>query len=93
MAVLAARWGFNAYSSTGSALEGNAIAIFYGMTAAVVVGAIGLVALAIALSRRGPVPIRWVVAHTPFGRLAPPPDSVVERARLLIPDLDKGASQ
>ena len=92
-AFLAGRWGFNAYASTGSSLEGNAIAIFYGMTLAVALGGIGLTALILAVTRRLAAPLRWIVAHTFFGRLAPPPDGVVERARLLIPDLDKGASK
>jgi hypothetical protein len=91
LAFASARWGFDAYASAGSALEGNAIAIFYGMCGAVVAGAVALVAAAAAIPPvcRTP-PLRWLVGRTPLGRLAAPPDNVADRARLLIPSLDKG---
>ena len=93
VAFLAGRWGLNAYSSTGSALEGNAIAIFYGMLVAMAFAAVGLVGLILVLARRDPPsPVLWLIERTALGRLAEPPDGAVERARLLIPNLDKGAS-
>lgn len=90
LAVLVARWGFNAYSSSGSALEGNAMAIFYGMVGALAVGLPGLVSLWLSMPRlRPPQAVNWLVRRTPFGRLSAPPESVTERARLLIPNLDR----
>ena len=91
LSYFAGRWGFNAFSSTGSSLEGNAIAIFYGMVAAVALGGVGLVSVVLSIPGLDVAPVRWLAGRAPFARLSAPPDSVVERARLLIPDLDKGA--
>lgn len=93
LATLAARWGFNAYSSTGSSLEGNGIAIVYGLVAAGALAAFGLVSLVLMIPGLDVAPVRWLITHAPFSRLSPPPDGVAERAQLLIPDLEKGASQ
>ena len=90
LAVIAARWGFNAFNSSGSSLEGNAMAVFYGLVVAASVGSAGLVALALAAVGPQSRVLRWVVAHTVYGRLSGPPVGVVERAQLLIPDLNKG---
>ena len=92
LAYIVARWGFNAYGSTGSTLEGNAMALFYGLSAAVVLGAVGLVTATLIPPRLTPPRfICWLVSRTPLGRLSAPPEGVAERARLLIPSLDKGA--
>jgi hypothetical protein len=93
LAFLVGRWGINAFSSTGSSLEGNAMAIYYGMFAATVLGAVGLVGLTLLVPRLNPPrPVAWLIARTALGQLIEPPDEVAERARLLIPNLDKGAS-
>jgi hypothetical protein len=93
LAFLVGRWGFNAYNSVGSSLEGNAMAIFYGMFVAVVLGAVGLVGITLWFPRLDPPrSVAWLVDRTALGRLTEPPDGVAERARLLIPNLDKGAS-
>lgn len=87
------RWGFNAYSSSGSSLEGNAMAILYGMVLGLALACIALVSIALTFSFSTlPPPVAWLVAHTAVGRLAAPPDGVAERARLLIPNIDKGAN-
>jgi hypothetical protein len=92
LAFLVGRWGFNAYNSVGSSLEGNAMAIAYGMIAAVALASAGLVAATLLFPRvNPPLPVAWLVERTPLGRLSAPPDEVAERARLLIPSLDKGA--
>lgn len=91
-AVVVARWGFNAYSSSGSSLEGNAMAIFYGLIAAAVLASVGLVTATLVFPRLDPPRrVGWLLERTLLGRLSAPPDGVVERARLLIPSLDKGA--
>ena len=38
LAVIAARWGSNAFNSSGSSLEGNAMAVFYGLVVAALCG-------------------------------------------------------
>lgn len=94
VAFIVARWGFNAYNSTGSSLEGNAMAIFYGLAAAAALATAGVVAAVLMIPALGaPGPVGWLLEHTAVGRLAPPPDGVAERARLLIPELDKGVSR
>ncbi len=91
LATVVGRWGFNAYNSTGSALEGNAIAIGYGISAAIVLASVGLLTATLLVPRLGPPqPVVWVLERTLLGRLAAPPDGAAERARLLIPNLDKG---
>jgi len=93
-AYFVARWGFNAFSSVGSSLEGNAMAVLYGTVMAVALAGVGLVAVVLVLS--GATPPRrvdWLVAHTAVGRLSAPPDGVAERAVLLIPNIDKGANR
>jgi hypothetical protein len=94
LAFVVGRWGFNAYGSTGSSLEGNAMAIFYGLAAAAALGTAGLVSAILTIPALGtPGPVAWLLEHTAVGRLAPPPDGVAERARLLIPELEKGVSR
>jgi hypothetical protein len=92
VAFLVGRWGFNAFNSTGSALEGNAMAIVYGVFGSLVLASVGLAAATLILPRLSPPgPVAWLLRRTPLGRLSAPPDGVAERARLLIPNLDKGA--
>lgn len=93
VAFVVGRWGFNAYNSVGSSLEGNAMAIVYGLFAAAVLLAIGLVTALLTVPRLpAPGPVLWLLRHTALGRLSAPPDGVAKRARVLIPNLDKGAS-
>lgn len=93
LAFFVVRWGFNAFSSTGSSMEGNAMAIFYGLILGAGLTGLGVVTAWLTLPVRAPRHIRWLVRHTVVGRLAPPPEGVAERAKLLIPILDKGASR
>ena len=91
LTAVVARWGFNAFNSSGSSLEGNAMAIFYGLVAAGVLAFVGLVSATLIVPRlKLPKPVRWLLYRTIFGRLSAPPDGVAERARLLFPNLDKG---
>ncbi len=70
------------------------MAIFYGLSLALALSVNGVVTAWLAMPMLGtPGPIRWLLSHTMIGKLAPPPEGVAERAKLLIPILDKGVSR
>lgn len=93
LGYLAVRFGLESFNNRG-ALEGNAMGAVLGMIAGVALAGVTAAALmALLLATRPNRPGRWLVESTPLGRLLPPPESRVERARLLVPTFQQGDEQ
>jgi hypothetical protein len=90
LAVVSVSLGIVAYGDDG-VLEENAIAIVFGsVVGAIAAGlAISFALLAFVRKRRIAV-ITPLMETTKLGRLQPPPESRLERARLLIPQFSEG---
>jgi len=85
IAVLAVAKGIVEYNGEG-VFEGNAIAIVFGSSLGAVAGGLAAVfaILSVVRDRRIPM-VTTMVETTALGRLKPPPDTRIERARLLVP--------
>jgi len=93
LAVASVSLGLAAYADEG-VLEENAIAIVFGSAVGAVIAALALVFSLLALVRqRRLVGVTSLMETTSVGRLQAPPDSRLERARLLIPQFREGESR
>lgn len=93
LAVLAVAWGIIEFNSEG-VFEGNAIAIVFGSAGGAIAASLAIVLLILSTVRRRRVPgVTALMETTILGRLQAPPDSRLERARLLLPQFSEGADQ
>lgn len=93
LAVAAVAQGVTEFNSEG-VFEGNAISIAFGSIIGAVTGGLGLVFLVLGAVRRRRIPgITTLMETTAVGRLHPPPETRLDRARLLLPEFrEEGAT-
>jgi hypothetical protein len=90
IAVASVSLGIRAYGDDG-VLEDNAIAIVFGSVAGAITAGLAIsFALLASVRKRRIAGITPVMETTSLGRLQPPPESRLERARLLIPEFSEG---
>lgn len=90
LAVTAVSLGIIEFNDDG-VFEGNAISIVFGSVVGAFAGAVAIILAALAVGRRHRIPvITRIMETTVLGRLQSPPDSRVERARLLLPRFQEG---
>jgi hypothetical protein len=90
LAVASVTLGIIAYGDDGM-LEENAIAIVFGSAVGAIAAGLAISFALLALVRRRRIAaITPLMETTSLGRLQPPPESRLERARLLIPQLSEG---
>ena len=75
-------------------LEGNAISIVFGSVLGAVAAGLAIVFWALGTVRRRRVPVATaLMERTTLGRLQAPPETRLERARLLLPQFSEGVNQ